>query len=120
MELDNDTDTSNTTSPNDVVEKWEKENEMSDYERKQYDKEYAEEYYLEDDESEFELEILIALEMWFYSVFWIGIFGLFVWLELPLNIIAMLIHPASKPQPEWDEEGNEIEREDPGVVEATF
>lgn len=66
----------------------------------------------EDEMDELEMEILIAAEMWFYSVFWIGIFGIFIWLELPLNILAMLVHPESKPVPMWDEEGNEIDDEE--------
>lgn len=54
-----------------------------------------------------EEEAWIIFEMWFFSVWWIGIFGLFIWLEMPLEILAMLVHPQSKPSMppyEWDED----------------
>ena len=54
-------------------------------------------------------------EHWFYSVFFIGIFGIFVWFEMPLDIIAMLVHPNSKPC-----EAGYSEDEEPDAIQAAF
>lgn len=37
------------------------------------------------------------MEDWFYSVFWIGTFGWLIYLEIPFDILAMLVHPLNKP-----------------------
>ena len=52
--------------------------------------------YDDTEEDEGEMFWMIA-EEWFYSVFFIGIFGIFVYIEMPLDILAMLVHPNNKP-----------------------
>ena len=55
-----------------------------------------------EDEDEYDSEPLeegfwYVIDQWFYSVFFIGIFGIFVYVEMPLDILAMLLHPMNKP-----------------------
>ena len=65
--------------------------------------EYDDEDDDDDDEDEYDSEPLAeegfwyVAEQWFYSVFFIGIFGIFVYVEMPLDILAMLLHPMNKP-----------------------
>lgn len=70
---------------------------------------------------------LYKLERYFMNVFWTGIFGVFIWFELPLNILAMLVHPTSKPsrplddmdeheEDEGGDEGSEMDEGEPDAI----
>lgn len=95
------------------MEQWKEEWESHDY---GFDLEgYEDELKDESDED----HLWHIFTNWFFGVFWIGFFGIFIWFELPVDVLAMLVHPQSKPHYS-EEDDDEFYQQDSSLSQEIF